>query len=180
MNVVQPIRDAEKVHEIEAYLAKQSKRDRLLFVAGVNTGLRISDLLRLRAEDVQGTHLVITEKKTSKRKFLRINPTAARAFKEYTEGMAADEYLFSGREGDHRPISRARAYQILRQAANRNGLKNIGTHTLRKTFGYHFYQQTKDVAMLQTIFGHSDQSITLRYIGITQDQQDAKLQRFSI
>jgi integrase len=48
----------------------------------------------------------------------------------------------------------------------------IGTHTLRKTFGYHFYQRTKDVAMLQQIFGHSASSITLRYIGINDDMMD--------
>ncbi|OVE45880.1 tyrosine-type recombinase/integrase, partial [Pseudobacillus badius] len=56
----------------------------------------------------------------------------------------------------------------------------IGTHTMRKTFGYHFYQQTKDVAMLQQIFGHSAPSVTLRYIGINDEMIDQILERFSL
>ncbi|WP_425389003.1 hypothetical protein [Domibacillus iocasae] len=51
---------------------------------------------------------------------------------------------------------------------------------MRKTFGYHFYQQTKDVAMLQQIFGHSAPSVTLRYIGINEDMMDQALQSFSL
>jgi integrase len=57
------------------------------------------------------------------------------------------------------------AYKILRKVAERFHLEEVGTHTLRKTFGYHFYQQTKDVAMLQEIFNHSSPAITLKYIG---------------
>ncbi len=180
MNVVQPIRDAAQVKAIEEDLRERSRRDWLLFVAGTNSGLRISDLLPLRVEDVQGTHLVLKETKTKKRKFLRITPTLGRAFREYTEGKSDNVYLFRSREGANRPITRARAYQILRAAATRHGLKHIGTHTLRKTFGYHFYRQTKNVALLQEIFNHADQSVTLRYIGINQDEMDAALQRFSI
>ncbi|MCJ2173246.1 hypothetical protein C7M22_00288 [Bacillus velezensis] len=60
-------------------------------------------------------------------------------------------------------------------------LDNIGTHTLRKTFGYHFYRQTKDVAMLQEIFNHSDQRTTLRYIGINRyhEQRQKEIQNIS-
>jgi len=58
--------------------------------------------------------------------------------------------------------------------------ENVGTHTLRKTFGYHFYKQTKDVAMLQNILNHSVQNITLRYIGITQDMTELELNRLKL
>lgn len=51
-------------------------------------------------------------------------------------------------------------------------MENIGTHTMRKTFGYHFYQKTKDAAMLMKIFNHSNIYITLRYIGMEQDYID--------
>ncbi|MFL0366188.1 site-specific integrase, partial [Pseudobacillus sp. 179-B 2D1 NHS] len=51
---------------------------------------------------------------------------------------------------------------------------------MRKTFGYHFYQRTKDVAMLQQIFGHSSPSITLRYIGINDEMVDRVLEDFSL
>lgn len=79
-----------------------------------------------------------------------------------------------------RPITRIQAYRILNTAAEKVGLDEIGTHTLRKTFGYHYYQKTKDVVMLQTIFNHSAPSITLRYIGIQQDEIDKSLEDFSL
>lgn len=180
MNVVQPIRDLDLIRDIEEDLKERSERDWLLFVAGVNSGLRISDLLRLRVEDVGGQHLVITEKKTKKRKFLRITPKLVRCFRVYIEGKQGRHYLFGSRQGGNRPMTRARAYQILRQVAARHGLKHIGTHTLRKTFGYHFYRATGNVALLMTIFEHSDQATTLRYIGINQDEMDAAMQRFEL
>ena len=51
---------------------------------------------------------------------------------------------------------------------------------LRKTFGYHFYQEKKDIALLQTIFNHSTPTVTLRYIGINQDMIDSNLKSFSL
>lgn len=180
MNVVHPIRDPAKVEAIEEDLAGRSRRDWLLFVTGTNSGLRISDLLTLRARDVRGKYIVIKERKTKKRKFMPITPKLRRALHDYTEGQAGARFLFKSRQGGNRPISRTRAYLILREAAKRHGLDHIGTHTLRKTFGYHFYKQTKDVALLQNIFNHSDPAITLRYIGIEQDQVDQAMSRFKI
>ncbi|WP_082446722.1 tyrosine-type recombinase/integrase [Cytobacillus solani] len=60
------------------------------------------------------------------------------------------------------------------------GLEEIGTHTLRKTFGYYFYKQYKDVAALQEIFNHSSPAVAVRYIGITQDIIDEKVYGFSL
>jgi integrase len=80
-----------------------------------------------------------------------------------------DEYLIKSRNEENKPLTRFMAYKILSEAGKSFGLERIGTHTLRKTFGYHYYKQTKDVALLQKMFNHSDPSITLRYIGIMQD-----------
>jgi len=78
-------------------------------------------------------------------------------------------------------LSRETVWRIINEAAKACGVEGpIGTHTMRKTFGYHFYQQTKDVAMLQQIFGHSAPSITLRYIGINDDLIDNVLKNFSL
>jgi integrase len=68
----------------------------------------------------------------------------------------------------------------LNTAADKVGLDEIGTHTLRKTFGYLFYQKTKDVAQLQELFNHSAPSVTLRYIGINQDVMDKAIDDFSL
>ena len=77
-------------------------------------------------------------------------------------------------------IGRVQAYRILNKAAAEVGLIEIGTHTLRKTFGYHFYKRYKDVALLQEIFNHSAPSITLRYIGINQDIIDEAVGGFHL
>lgn len=66
--------------------------------------------------------------------------------------------------GENQHITRFRAYVILNEVAQKCGLEEIGTHTLRKTFGYHYYQQTHDIATLQQLFNHSSPSITLKYI----------------
>lgn len=59
-------------------------------------------------------------------------------------------------------------------------MDSIGTHTLRKTFGYHFYQKYKDLALLQELFNHSAPSVTLRYIGINQDMIDDAMREFKL
>ena len=94
---------------------------------------------------------------------------------KYTNGMKADDYLFPSRKGD-RPITRVQAYRILNKAAEYCGYDlDIGTHSMRKTFGYHMYKGGADISELMTIFNHSSQSITLRYIGIERENLDGRI-----
>ena len=99
---------------------------------------------------------------------------------KYTKNMKTGECLFKSRKGENRPITTVQAYRIISEAAKRIGLEEIGTHTMRKTFGYWHYQQYKDVAILQEIFNHSSPSVTLRYIGINQDNIDKSYINFSL
>lgn len=179
MNLVQPIRDRAKIEQVKAVLLKQSPRDHLLFVLGINTGLRVSDMLKLRVGDVQNSHIVIKEQKTGKVNRFLVNQKLRQALDEYLRDLANEEYLFPSRKGG-RPILRGQAYRILSTAAEAVGLTEIGTHTLRKTFGYHHYQRFRDVALLQEIFNHSSPSITRRYIGLTQDEMDETIKNFSL
>ena len=94
--------------------------------------------------------------------------------------MDFEDYIFQSRKGANKPITRVQAYRILNSSAQKIGLEEIGTHTLRKTFGYHFYNQTKDIALLQELFNHSAPSVTLRYIGINQDKIDQAYDNFSL
>lgn len=151
-----------------------------MFVFGINTGLRISDILSLKVRDVKDkSHIIIKEKKTKKNKRFPVNYTLKEEIEKYIKGMNDEDYLFPSRKGD-RPITRERAFVILDQAGKEVGIDDIGTHSLRKTFGYHFYNRTKDVALLQDIFNHSAPSVTLRYIGINQDIIDKSLENFSL
>jgi len=179
MNFVQPIRDKNKISEIKALLLKNNYRDFILFTLGINTGFRISDILEIKVSDVRNkTHIAISEKKTGKLKKAYINSSLKEELDSYIFDMFDDDFLFRSREGENKPISRVRAYQLLSDVAKKVGLEEIGTHTLRKTFGYWHYKQHKDIALLQELFNHSAPSVTLRYIGINQDAMDQSLENF--
>lgn len=180
MNFVQPVREKEKIEEIKTELKKSGYRDYLLFVAGINTGLRISDLIKLKVKDIRNnTHVVITEQKTGKQKRFLINSNLTAIMNEYIKNLPDDEYIFKSRQGGNKPITRVQAYRIINNAVRKSGVADqVGTHTLRKTFGYHHYQIYKDIAVLQDIFNHSAPSITLRYIGINDDMKDKTIKNF--
>ena len=177
MELVQPIRDKGIIAEFKNELLHRSYRDYMLFVLGINTGLRISDILPLKVADVRGSHIIIKEQKTGKSKRFKINVSLRAELDKYTANMSDEDYLFSSRKGD-KPITRVQAYRVLNNVAKKLGIEEIGTHTLRKTFGYHHYQQYKDVAILQDIFNHSSPSITLRYIAINADIIDNTIDNF--
>ncbi|KON86589.1 integrase [Sporosarcina globispora] len=180
MNTVQPIRDIAMIAAMKDVLMRQHYRNYFLFVLGINTGLRISDLLTLKVGDVrERSHIIITEQKTGKLKRFKINSELQKHISEFTISKDAAEYLFKSRRGAQR-IHRVQAWKILNTAAKEVGLAEIGTHTLRKTFGYHFYQKYKDVAVLQQIFNHSSPAVTMRYIGINQDIIDEAVDGFSL
>lgn len=183
MNTVEPIRDMNLIRNIADYLKENSERDYVLFMFGIYSGLRISDILPLYVRDVRNKdYIYLREQKTGKEKRFIINDDLKKILKEYTKGKREYELLFpkSKGKGVKTPISRQRVWRILNDAAEHFGYKdNIGCHTMRKTFGYWLYVKTKDVATLQKIFNHSDPSITLRYIGINQDGQDKVMNSLS-
>lgn len=181
METVQPIRDKQDIAKMKNALLKSGSRDYMMFCIGINTGLRISDILNLRVCDVKAkNHITITEKKTGKLKRFMINNLVRSEIESYIIGMNDEDYLFRSQKNSEAPISRVQAYRILNTAARAIGLADVGTHTLRKTFGYHFYQQYKDVALLQALFNHSAPSVTLRYIGINQDLMDKAMSDFRL
>ena len=178
MTTVEPIRNKKDIQKVEKILAKQGQRELLLFVIGTNCGLRISDILNLNVGDVRNkTHIQITEKKTGKTKRFPLNDKLKTLIADFVKGKRDKEPLFKSLWG--RRYNRITAYYMIREACKNVGLEEkIGTHSMRKTFGYHHYQQFKDVVLLQKIFNHSSPQITLRYIGIEQDEIDYSYNNF--
>jgi len=178
--VVEPIRQKKQIRAVENYFEQTSFRNKVLFCFGINSGLRISDILSLNVSDVRGkTHVEVCEKKTGKIKKFPINNKLERLLKSYIADKADNEPLFKSIR--HYRLDRSQAYRILNDACAAVGIEaNIGTHSMRKTFGYHHYKQFKDVAMLQRIFNHSSPTITLRYIGIDQDEIDKSYKAFEL
>ena len=182
MTTVDPIRDKNDIRKIKSILLSRNYRDYLFFEVGINTGLRISDILKLKVSDIRGKYYIeLKEQKTGKLKKFRMNSVLRAELENYIISKNDDSYLFESFRTSGNPLERTRAYGILNQAAKVAKLKiKIGTHTMRKTFGFHFYQQTKDIAMLQVLFNHSSPSVTLRYIGIDQNILDRAMEKFIV
>jgi integrase len=170
VNYVEPIRDTKQIHDLENYLKKQCDRNLIMFQCGIYTGLRISDILKFKVSDFKDRDFInLREKKTGKQRTFEINPILKKSVREYIADMEPEDYLIKSRQGFNKPISAAMAYMILRDAGKVLGIENLGTHSMRKTFGFHYYKQTKNIVVLQKIFNHNHPSITLGYIGVTQE-----------
>lgn len=178
---VQPIRSLEEIQRMKDALIRYcSYRDYFLFVFGINTGLRISDILPLQVKDIRGkTHIRIKEKKTGKLRTIYVNEYLREEIDKYTAYMKPEDLLFPSRKGNSH-ITPTQAYRTLQKAAEMAGIENTGTRSLRKTFGYHHYKKHKDLAVLQEIFSHSSPIISKRYIGITQAEIEDTLKDFSL
>lgn len=180
MNAVEPIRDTEVINDVVDYLREKSDRNALLFLCGIYSGLRISDIRTLRVRDVRNKErIIIREQKTEKERRFVIHPRLKRELAKYVSDKKDYEVLFKSRKGKNRPISRQQAYNILRDAGDKFGLELIGTHTMRKTFGYHLYQQTHDIILVQKILNHASPEVTMAYIGLTQESMDSAIRKLS-
>lgn len=181
MNTVEPIRDMGMVLDIADYLKHKNERDYVMFMFGIYSGLRISDILPLRVRDVRNREYISKrEKKTNKEKRFPINKALRKILDAYIKDKKDYEFLFKSPSGANKPITRQQAYNIMASAGKQFGLDSIGTHTLRKTFGYHLYQQTDcDAALVMDILNHSDIHTTLRYIGVEQTTKDRAYKNLS-
>lgn len=194
MKVVQPIRDLDmlqKFYEIAREHDKNRKTGEvsweLILLIGFNTSLRVSDFRRFKVGDLRGKdYAQIQAKKTGKEARILINPSARKEINRLLAGRRADEYIFQSRTKDpvthkYRPITRQRFYQIINTIAHQCGIEErIGCHTLRKTFGYHYYKMTNDIVSLQRILCHSFQRETLVYIGVIQENIDESLMKLNM
>lgn len=168
---VEPIRDEKNIKRVKRVLG-DNPRDLLLFTMGINNGLRVSDLLKLKVGDVKdlepGETLKIKEQKTGKVNVLMINKSVHKVLTEYLdeEGAKDEDYLFKSRNGNNKPLARETVNKMIKEWT-KSFKGNYGTHTLRKTFGY--IQRTKYGVSFEVLckrFGHSSPYITMRYLGI--------------
>lgn len=187
MEFVHPIRGKKKINKMKRILRRQSIRNYCIFVLGINSALRVSDLLVIKIGDVVDgfgkvkSSIVLREKKTGKTKQFKLSPNARKAISELVMSKGIDvsspEYpLFQSRKkknGKPQAITRIQLHKILKDAAKEAGIEdNISTHSLRKTWAYHAYKAGVDIVLIQRALNHSSPRETLRYIGITQDQLD--------
>ncbi len=195
MSTTQPIRSRELLHVFKDYyrLNTPNLRNYTLIVMGLNTALRISDILNLKWEDVlEGKqirrHVTVRERKTGKENRILLNDEVRKVLRTYHSKMkrtalfrSGNPYVFPSpvKEGSH--LSRFQAYRVIRAAAEHLGLEgHISCHSLRKTFGYHAWKQGVQPALLMNIYNHSSYRITVRYLCIEQDDRDEVFRRIRL
>jgi len=178
MMFVNPIKSEKKINEMIMRMTDEGKyREALLFIIGINTGLRISDILKLKWGDLQRDFVVIKEQKTGKTRKIVWNQAVRDFVSEFFDQFSHDsnEYIFVSESNRNRGKiwSRQYVWKILNEYARAVGIvEPIGTHTLRKTFGYMLYKRGTPVEYIQKLLNHSSPQITLRYIGIEQQELD--------
>ncbi len=193
MREVSPIKDIRKIKEVKNLMAAHGDfRDLLIFTLGINAGLRISDILKLKWEDILYKNgkireeVIVKEKKTGKTKKFPLNDAVIESINAYIKKMQSfkiEDWIFPSRKrnGGLKPISRIAAWQMINKYCKSAGIKeNVGTHTLRKTFGYHQYKNGTDIAMLQKMLNHSSPKITLRYIGIEREEMNERYKSINL
>lgn len=195
MNFVEPIRKRKKIAQIKNQLRGQYRyRDLLLFVVGINTALRISDLLELRISHFLDKNLRIKrrfwikEQKRGKRHEVVINNSIKQAFTEYLKAYLGVEnnpenYIFFNTKTNSfaEPIKRGQAWKFITTMCQQVGLNgNFGTHSLRKTWGYHARMNGVDLALIMHNLNHESIAYTKRYLGITDDELLAVSQRLNL
>ena len=168
---------------------KPNKRNFLLIICGLNTALRISDILKLRWKDVYNenllsfkSHIDVKEQKTGKKTTVFINNNLKEALASFLKDIIAkkgklcdvmEQFIFIGQKSTDKPISRIQAFRIISEAAEKCLLSHkVSCHSLRKTFGYHAWKKGVSPALLTSIYNHSSYKITTRYLGIEQDDRD--------
>ena len=163
-----------------------ASRNKMLFLIGINIGLRASDLCGLKYNFFMNDDMTFKDfytlqpkktKKTGKFVKLYFNQVVKKAITDYTKEYPIkniDDYLFKSRKGSG-AIGEDTVWQIIVDVTADAGInKNVGSHTLRKTFGRFVYHNAEDknnaLVILQTIFNHSSPSVTSKYIGLTDDE----------
>ena len=175
MSTAQPIRNIDELEAFRRFYLdnEPNLRNYALICLGVNSALRISDLLELRWKDVYDIkekhfrkHLVTTEKKTGKETRIAINKSTRKGLSRYMESLdnvTGEGYIFPGRY-DNTALSRSQAFRIIKHAADILNLENgISCHSMRKTFGYYAWKCGTPPAILMDIYNHSSYEITKRY-----------------
>jgi len=197
MNTAQPIRTAQNLKSFKEYylFQKPNLRNHLLIILGLNTALRISDILLLRWGDLYDAerdkpqaHLSLREQKTGKANCIRLNKNTVEAMKRYRDYLCGQKkkpedntFVFRGQKNENEPITRVQAFRIIKKAAKECGMdETVSCHSLRKTFGYCAWKQGISPVLLMHIYNHSSYQVTKRYLGIEQEDADYVFENIQI
>ncbi len=185
MSQTKPIKNVAEMKQFRDYYLYEhfNLRNYMMIVLGLNTALRVSDLLSLRWGNVWDfsknqfrKHLEVIESKTGKSNRIALNTSVKQALLLYKDSLPAIDgaaFLFPSPRDNTKPLSRYQAFRIVKRAAESVGIEGvISCHSMRKTFGYQASKQGVPPALLMNIYNHSSYQITKRYLDIDQDDKD--------
>lgn len=147
-------------------IEQKNKKYAILVQIGVNTGLRVSDILALQVYQIK-PKMTIIERKTGKTRQINLSDSLLLQIKKYIKNQKlkkTDYLIFSRNNHKDKPLSRIQAYRVMSACGRSSGLDGIGTHTMRKTFARLHYLQHKDLQALQAILNHKYPHTTLMYL----------------
>lgn len=204
-HAAEPVKDLHDINRISKYLIDHGRyRDNMLFIVGINFGLRASDLRVLRFSNLINDNLTfkdtfpVFEKKTrntrkrKKNRYITVNNAVVDAvtlFLEHTEGVSLSDYMFkaTSNRGKNlgKPLTIQSINRILVSLANELDLNiKMSSHSLRKTFCYHQMlmsnNDSRKLLLLQKMLGHSTPAQTLDYIGITGEEIEEAYKKLNL
>ena len=166
MSWVSPIKDDEILHEFEEGLKEAGEKYYVLFEIGVGTGLKLPEILDFRNEDVRAKETIeLNIGKKNIRRIFKIPGKLQQEILSYTEGKDPKAWLFPGRTGSGKHLSKEQASRVMKRVGEGIGLPSIGASSMRKTFAWNYYKATNDIYYLQNLLNHASSSITYQYIG---------------
>lgn len=191
MSKVEPIRDKKQIDALKKYLLGWNLQYYCLINFMLNVPLRVSDVINLKWKDVYdykkrtfNNHIIVKEKKTGKINTLVLNDMAVKGLRMYLNSVHSsneNEFIFKSREGKDRPLSRQRVSQIIKTSCAAVGIKeNVNCHTMRKSMGYHLWNNGISPAVIMEIYNHSNLTVSKRYFGVNQLDKDNALKNIKL
>lgn len=194
-HAAEPVKSLDDIYQISKYLIQNKRyRDNMLFIVGINFGLRASDLRMLRFSNLINDNFTykdnfpVFEKKTrntrkrKKNRYITINTAVIEAVTLYlqnTPNVSLSDYMFRSESNrgvnENKPLAIQSIDRILKGIARDLNINvKMSTHTLRKTFCYHQMvmsnNDSRKLLLLQKMLNHSSPAQTLDYIGITTEE----------
>jgi len=173
MNEVEAVKCPDDISAVHSLLRKHGGQDYAdIWKLGINVALRISDLLAIEMADLDLSRREITviEKKTSKKRVVRLNEPALEIIHRRRSEYPYDRFLFQTHANRGRssikPLDRSTVARKFKEIGDILGVK-LSTHSMRKTRGYALHKQGVSIEQIARILNHSSPAVSMKYIGLT-------------
>ena len=192
MQEVEAVKTSAQRQQVEAHLAGQGTLYADIWKVGVNTALRISDLLSLTMNDVRSLDaaqpsLQIKEQKTDKLRKIVVNQSAWGVMQQRLADHPDHVWLFQSdaanrnRREPPKPINRRSVSRVFERVGQKVAPKvALGTHSMRKTRGYAMHKAGRSIESIAKVLNHSSPAVTMRYIGLVQQDIDESYTDFEL